>query len=172
MDWTATVKSLAPTVATALGGPLAGAAVEALGSIFGVSEPTQDKIAAVIENSQMSPDHVAEIKKLELQYQNDEKERGFRYAELEFKDRDSARQMMAVSGAKTPAVLTWIIVSLVLGLEGAVLFYGTPEGVSEIVLGRVLGTLDTALMMALAFWFGTTHGSGRKTDQMATQEKP
>lgn len=172
MDWKSTLGALAPTVASALLGPLGGAAVSAIGGILGIDAPTQDKIAKAIQSGQLTPEQLSEIKKLELQYQNDEKERGFRYAELEFKDRDSARQMMAVSGAKTPAVLTWIIVSLVLGLEGAVLFYGTPEGVSEIVLGRVLGTLDTALMMALAFWFGTTHGSGRKTDQMVVADKP
>ena len=41
MNWVDTLKTLAPTVAVALGGPLAGAAVTAIGSIFGMSDPTE-----------------------------------------------------------------------------------------------------------------------------------
>src|SRR5512135_783103 len=98
MDWTTTLKQLAPTVASALGGPLAGIAVQALGSVFGVSEPTQNKIAEVITNSQMTPESIAKLKELEMQYQNEEKERGFKYAELAFKDRDSARNANVSGG--------------------------------------------------------------------------
>jgi len=44
MAWQDALKTLAPTVATALGGPLAGAAITAIGSIFGMSAPTADTI--------------------------------------------------------------------------------------------------------------------------------
>ena len=97
MNWLDTLKSLAPTVATALGGPMAGAAVSAIGSVLGISEPTQANIAKMFQDGQLTAEHLAEIRKLELQYQNDEKERGFKYAELEFKDRDSARSMAVAS---------------------------------------------------------------------------
>ena len=64
-------------------------------------------------------------------------------------------------------VLTWLIVAIVLGLEGYILFEGTPEKVSEIVMGRILGTLDMCLVTVLSYWFGTTYGSSRKTDLLA-----
>ena len=93
----------------------------------------------------------------------EESERGFKYAELEVRDRDSARNLAIQTGAKTPAILTWLIVIIVLGLEGYILFNGTPKTVSEIVMGRILGTLDMCLITVLSFWFGTTYGSSRHT---------
>lgn len=169
MDWKSVLNTLAPTVATALGGPLGGSAVVALGQLLGISEPTQDRIRSVIEQGQMTGQQIADLKALEMKLQAEEQERGFRYADLEFRDRDSARGMQKAVPAKTPAVLTWLIVLIVLGMEGALMFGQKPVGVSEIVLGRILGTLDTALMMVLAFWFGTTYSSSRKTDLLSTQ---
>ena len=169
MNWLDTIKTIAPVVASALGGPLSGLAVTAIGSLFNMAEPTQDKIKAAIENGQLTGEQISGIRELELKLKADEAERGFKYAELEFKDRDSARNMNIQTGAKTPAVLTWIIVAIVLGLEGMILFHGMPAGVSEIVTGRILGTLDMSLMMVLAFWFGTTYGSGRKTDLLSAK---
>lgn len=161
------LKTIAPTVASAVLGPMAGFAIAGLSKIFGISEGTQDKVAKVIAEGKITPEQLTELKKLEATLQAEERERGFRYAELEFKDRDSARNMAVQTRAKTPAIMTWLIVVLVLGLEGTVLFNGTPEGASDIVLGRILGTLDTALMMVLAFWFGTTNGSSEKTALLA-----
>lgn len=171
MDWKNVISTLAPTVATALGGPLAGAAVAALGSALGIDEPTQDKIKKAIESGQLSGQQIADLKALELKLQQEEKERDFKYADLEFKDRDSARELMKSTGAKTPAILTWLIVAIVLGLEGSLLFGAKPNGISDIVLGRILGTLDTSLAMVLSFWFGTTHGSARKTEMLSLAGK-
>ena len=156
------LKTLAPTVASVLGGPLAGMAVTALGGIFGMSDATQDKIASVIQNGQMTPEQVAAIRELELKFQNDERERGFKYAELEFKDRDSARQMQIHTRSITPEALSWLIVAATLAFEGYVLTQGIPQEVSDLVAGRVLGTLDMAFGTVLAFWLGSSYGSRMK----------
>ena len=161
------LKGLAPTLASALLGPLGGVAVTAIGKIFGIDSATSSEVAKVFQDGKLTPEQLSAIKELEMQYQNDEKERGFRYAELEFKDRDSARNMAIQTHAVTPALLTWLIVVLVLTMEGAVMFKGIPENVADIVAGRILGTLDAALLMVLAFWFGTTSGSQRKDSLLA-----
>lgn len=167
MSWTDTLIKLAPTVVSALGSPLAGGALALLGEIFGLEEPTQEKIEAVFRNGQLTGEQITQLKELEMKLQAEERERGFRYAELTFKDRDSARRMQMETQARTPAVLTWIIVILVLAFEGGILMVGVPEGVSEIVTGRVLGTLDMSLMMVLAYWFGHTYSSGQKNELLA-----
>ena len=171
MDFSDILKTLAPTVASALGGPLAGAAVTALGGILGLSEPTQDKIATVFQNGQMTSEQIAEIKKLELQFKNDEAERGFKYSELEFKDRDSARQMQIATRSQTPEILSWLIIGSTLALEGYVLTQGIPPQVSDIVAGRVLGTLDMAFGTVLAFWLGSSFSSRQKDSTIAAQVK-
>lgn len=172
MDWLGTLKVLAPTVASALGGPLAGAAVTAIGGMLGVSEPTQDKIAKIIANGQLTGEQLTQIRTLEAQYKNEEAERGFKYTELEFKDRDSARQMATQTHSLTPSILTWVVVVVALFVEGSLLFRAGIPGADPVIVGRVLGTMDAALIMVLSFWFGSNSSSARKTELLAAVAPP
>ena len=168
MNWQEILKSLAPTVASAVLGPLGGVAVSAIGSILGVSDATQDKITEVIKNGQLTPEQISEIKKLELQYQENEKERGFKYADLAFKDRDSARKANVEGG--TQKYLFWLSLGLLvgtLGTEGYVLFHGLPTTVTDMVAGRVLGLMDAVALMVLTYWYGTSNGSAMKTELLS-----
>ena len=172
MDWKSVVAKIAPTAALALGGPLAGSVVEAIGAICGISEPTQEKIKAVIENGQLTGAQIVELKSLELKLQNEEKERGFKYAALEYEDRAGARKANVEGG--TMGKLFWFsiwLISTVLISELVVLRYGIPHGVPEIVVGRILGLLDSVAIQVLNFWFGTSSGSVRKTDLMLQNAK-
>jgi hypothetical protein len=165
MNWLETLKTLAPTVATALGGPLAGAAVSALGSILGVEQPTQDNIARLFKDGQLSQEHLAEIRKLELEYQNQEKERGFKYAELEYKNQDSARQMQIATHSKMPAVLTVMVTVGFFGILSLLFFHPELKG-NEIVMVMV-GQLSAVWAGCVAFYTGTTYGSANKNALLA-----
>ncbi len=172
MNWQDVLKSIAPTVASAILGPLGGVAVSAIGSILGVSDATQDKIADAIKSGQLTPEQIGEIKKLELQYQENEKERGFKYAELEFKDRDSARQANVQGGTQKPLFwLSLLLLAGTLGTEGVVLFHGYPPNVTDMVVGRVLGLMDAVALMVLTYWYGTSNGSSEKTHLLNQQGK-
>jgi len=165
MDFTQIIKTIAPTVAAALGGPLAGVAVSALGSIFGIDEPTQDKIADAIANAQMTPAQVARIKALELQYQNEERERQFKYAELQFKDIASARQREAAVQDRTNRNLAYTIVGAFIALVGATLMGVTK--VDSVLAGTLVGYLSAKCEQVLAYYFGSTRGSERKSELLA-----
>ncbi len=168
MGWKETIGQLAPTVATALMGPLGGVAVNAIGNILGLDSATQSQISAAIENGQMTPEHVAEIKKLEMQYQNDEKERGFKYEELAFRDRDSARTNNTLGGVQHHIFyLSLLLLTVTLGSEVWVLFNGYPSTISDIVVGRVLGLMDSVALLVLSYWYGSTNGSMKKNEMLA-----
>src|SRR5512147_2252998 len=124
MDWKATINSIAPTVATALGGPLAGAAVAAIGKALGMDSPTVSKIQDAIESGQLTPEQISSIKLAEIDFQKHESEMGFKYSELEFKDRDSARNLAIQTHSRTPEALSWLIIGLGLSAEIYVLFHG------------------------------------------------
>lgn len=165
MDWKAVLGKIAPTVAVALGGPLAGGVVEVIGDLLGISDPTQDKIKSAIEQGQLTGQQIADLKTLELKLQAEERERGFRYVELEFKDREGARRANVDGG--TMKQLFWLsfwLITTVLIAELCVLWLGIPHGVPEIIVGRVLGMLDSVAMQVMNFWYGTSSGSVRKTD--------
>ncbi len=167
MGWKEIIGTLAPTVASALGGPLAGAAVVAIGELLGITEPTQDKIKVAIENGSLTGEQVSAIRLLELKLKGEEEERGFRYTELEFKDRDSARERdteLNKSGQHNyrADAMFMLAVAVIVGLVYSI--WTEPsinefmKGVVTLVLGRFLGYLDNIY----SFEFGTTRGSQTK----------
>lgn len=167
MNWLETLKALAPTVASALGGPLAGAAVSALGSIFGVEQPTQDAIARLFKDGQLSADNLAEIRKLELKYQNDERERGFRYAELEFKNTADARDMQKQTRSYFPATLSTFVTIGFFGILITMLVYEYKPTEPLLIM---LGALGAAFGAVVNFWLGSSHGSQRKDTLLSEKQ--
>jgi len=169
MNWLDTLKSLAPTLASALGGPMAGAAVSALGNIFGVSSATQTDIARMFADGQLTSDHLAEIRKLELDYQNQEKERGFRFAELEFRNTDSARKMQTETKSYFPATLSTIITAGFFGILCAMLLTDIKPSEPLLVM---LGALGAGFASVVNFWLGSNATSARKTELLAQASLP
>jgi len=169
MDWTSILKTVAPTVATALLGPLGGVAVAALGKVLGVSEATQDKIADVIKSSSLTPEQISALKELELKYINDEKERGFKYAELAFKDTDSARGMQIQTKSNIPATLAGIVTIGFFSILSFLIF--TPDYKPTEPLLILLGSLGTSWTMIIGFYFGSSKSSQDKDHVIANLTK-
>jgi len=167
MDWTSIIKSVAPTVATALMGPLGGAAVAAIGGVLGIAEPTQKAISDIIQNGQMTPEQIGKLKELELQYQNDEKERQFKYADLTFQDVQSAREMEVATKSITPSVLSYGVLAVGGSFLGAVLF-GYAK-VDSVLAGTLVGYIVSEMKQVLAYWLGSSAGSADKTQIIANQ---
>ncbi len=164
---------MAPTIASALLGPLGGVAVAGLTKILGIDGGTVADVTKAISDGRVTPEQVAEIRKLELQFQQDEKERGFRYAELEFKDRDSARKYNTEGGIQ--GQMFWLSVTLLvltLGTEIYILFKGYPNTLPDIIVGRILGLLDGVALLVLGYHYGTTSGSLAKSNLLAQAAKP
>lgn len=167
MDWLKIIGKLAPTVASALVGPLAGEVVSAIGDLFGMTEPTQEKIKNAIESGSLTGDQISAIRQLEMKLKAEESERSFRYAELEFEDRDSARSRdvgLATAGRRNyrADAMFMLAVAVIVGLVYAI--WKEPgineflKGVVTLVLGRFLGYLDNIY----SFEFGTTRSSQTK----------
>ena len=160
--------SIAPTIASALLGPLGGVAVAGLTKILGIDGGTVADVTKAISDGRVTPEQVAEIRKLELQYQSDEKERGFRYAELEFKDRDSARAMQIATKSMTPTVLTYLITVGFFAILGLMLYDDSVVDSPPLLI--MLGSLGTAWTGCIAYWFGTTQNSLNKTNLLAQSQ--
>jgi hypothetical protein len=156
---------IAPTIASALLGPLGGVAVAGLTKILGIDGGTVTDVAKAISDGRVTPDQIAEIKKLEMEYQAKEKELGFRYSELEFKDRDSARQMQIATKSSTPTVLTYMITVGFFTILGLMLYVETVVNSPPLLI--MLGSLGTAWTGCISYWFGTTQGSLTKTNLLA-----
>ena len=162
------LKTLAPLLGTAIAGPFGGVAASFLADKLGVPEKTVQAVTEALDAGKMTPEQVAQIKLAEIEFKKWCGDNQLKREQLEFDDRRSARDMQIATKSVTPSILTWIVVILCLTFEGLMLFGQMPKPASEIVLGRVLGTLDSALMMVLAFWFGSSHGSQNKDALLAS----
>ncbi len=162
------LKSVAPTIASALLGPLGGVAVAGLGKILGIDSATTESVSKAISDGRITPEQLAEIQKLELQYQNDEKERGFKYAELEVKDVDSARNREIQTKDNTNKILAFTIVGAFIAMVGATLLgYAKVESV---LAGTLVGYLSAKAEQVLAYYFGSNRDSHRKTELLAQSQ--
>ena len=144
------LKGIAPTLATAVAGPLGGAAVSAIASRLGVS----DSVAEVAKAIAGDPQAAQKLAELELEY-----------AKLDMADRDSARKNEAAlaTSEHTPLLnksvtpILAIVVVVAWGLiQYHLLTHVVPNEMREIII-RVLGTLDGALVMVLSYYFGASH---------------
>ena len=157
--------NIAPTVASALLGPLGGVAVAGITKILGIDGGTVADVTKAISDGRVTPEQIAEIRKLEMQFQSEEKERGFRYSELEFKDRDSARQMQMTTHSTTPTVLTYMVTVGFFAILGLMLYDDTVVNSPPLLI--MLGSLGTAWTGCISYWFGTTSGSIAKSNLLA-----
>ena len=155
-DWKKLIGSVAPSLATALGGPLAGMAVTAIGQVLGVSEPTEEKLATALQIA--NPEILLKLKQADQDFAKHMASVGVDLAKLEVQDRDSARSLLIQTKARTPAVLSYFVV-LVTAAIYSYLVIGDYDKltISDLVLGRILGTLDMAFGVVLAYWLGSAH---------------
>jgi hypothetical protein len=152
--------SLAPTLASAILGPLGGVAVSAIGKVFGIDSATTTDITKAFQDGKLTPDQLTQLKELELKYQADEKERGFRYSELEFKDTSDARNMQVLTHSNIPPLLSVLVTT---GFFGILIFMVTNQNYKPTEpLLVMLGSLGTAWTMIIGFYFGSSHGSQSK----------
>ncbi len=169
------LKSVAPTVLSATLGPTAGVAVAAISKIFGLENGTVESVTKLIQGGSVTPEQMAKLKELELGYQNEEKERGFRYAELEFKDRDSARARdteYVKSG--THNYRADIMAYGALGafcLSGYALTKMEIPAANRELIVYLLGALTVIVKDLYGFEFGSSRGSQTKDDTIKIQAK-
>lgn len=163
------LKPIATTLATAVGGPFAGIAVEAIGSALGIDKPTQETITKALTQGSLSGEQIAALKAAEQAFLVRCRELDIDVAKLATEDRKDARAMLIATRAKTPAALSWLVIIGTFFLYGYMLKHGKPAGLDDIVLGRMLGTLDMAFGVVLAFWLGTSHGSRTKDEALAAK---
>jgi len=169
--FTDVLKAIAPTVATVLGGPLAGMAVSVLGDVMGVSEPTQEKITKMFESGQMTAEQVAQIKLAEKQLVVKLKELDIDLERIHATDRASARTMQISTRSLIPGMLA---IGITVGFFG--ILYGMMIGKLTLsenqALLIMLGSLGTAWGSVISYYFGSTAGSAAKSELLAKAQPP
>jgi hypothetical protein len=158
MDW---LKQIAPTIATAMGGPLAGMAVAAISKAIGVDE---SKVGDLISNNKLTADQIAQVKLAEIELQKQAQDLGLNFEELAVDDRKSAREMQVATRSWVPPLLAASVTVGFFSILGMMLL-GKVDSNNPAIL-MMLGSLGTAWTGIIAYYFGSSAGSQAKTEML------
>jgi hypothetical protein len=184
------LRAAAPTLLTALGGPLGGlaaaVATAALDAWLGPAEPgpdgrrpdaTPDEIARAIEANAADERFREDLRKAEADLKALEQRMRFRFAALEQKDRADARAATRESGLARPqfyagvglvvvalVMLFGVIIGCILAFTGAITLDPALFG----LIGTIVGIFQAIAVQVIGFYYGSSAGSKDKADQIST----
>jgi hypothetical protein len=161
MDWKSLVKTIAPVLGTALGGPFGGAATKFLADKFlGDPNASESDVATAILGA--SPEKLAELKKLDQDFKVKMRELDIDVFKIEVQDRQSARELAKVN-MKPQVILSTLytvgfFAMLFLFMTGQIAVITELKSEFNIVLG----VMTAAQVKIMDFWFGSSSGSKEK----------
>jgi hypothetical protein len=145
------IGAVAPTIGTALGGPMGNMAANMVADALGC-EPTPKKLEQAIQAA--TPEQLAEIKKLDTDFEIKMKELDVDLYELETKDIQDARSKFSKDWTSRV-----IGVTVVGGFMGYIFLVTLqpPEQNSEALINLVLGYLGGLASAIISFYFGASN---------------
>ncbi|MDD5297647.1 MAG: hypothetical protein PHU46_12110 [Rhodocyclaceae bacterium] len=175
MDWkdlAGPLAKIAPLVGTLIGGP-AGPLIGGLVSAALGTEATPDAIhqaiqtdpEAAVKVAQIESDNRVHMQTLAVQAEGNRLAAETAAIQADAADRDSARRRESTVQDKTNRNLAYLVVGSFLALVG-----GTLLGYSHVesaLAGTLVGYLSAKCEQIIAYYFGSSRGSDKKTDLLA-----
>jgi hypothetical protein len=173
-DVVGVITKIAPTIGSAVGGPLVGSAITAIEGAFGVNKSSddidkrKDSVAAAIAGA--TPEQMLALKQADNDFAAKMQQLGFEnqqaLEQLAVQDRESARQFnLASKNSWIPSIVGCVIVFGVLGIAAGVLF-GEMKAESALA-GAVIGYLFNEASSVTKFWYGGSRATDRQTELLA-----
>ena len=162
MDW---LKQIAPTIATALGGPLAGLAVTAIAKVIGIDEKD---VQETINSGKLSADQISQIKLAEIEFQKQTQELGLNFEKLAVDDRKSARDMQIATKSWIPGALA---LGITVGFFGILIYMMAYAITPSNELLVMLGSLGASWTGVVGYYFGSSNNSRHK-DELLWKSTP
>lgn len=163
--WLETLAQVAPGIATAFGGPLAGMAVSVVGKALGLGNATQEDIQNIVVGSK--PEDLLKLKQAENDFQIALKQLDVKLEEIEVQDRVSARSIFGQG-----KIIISVLAGLIMGSFLYMVWYMitnertiAPE--NALVVGTLIGYVSSKADQVVAYFFGSSHGSTQKNDVLA-----
>ena len=153
MEWKKIVAGVAPTIATALGGPIAGTATKFIAAkLLGKADATEDEIGAYLAGA--TPEDLAKLRDIDNDFKLQMKKLNIDLVRLGQEDRKDARDL-AKANMWPQIVISIVFIGGYLWTVSA-LFDGELNlvGTNRDMALMLLGVLTAGIPMILRFWFG------------------
>ena len=165
--WKEIVGAVAPAIATALGGPLAGVAMQAVSTaILGRPDGSEADVAAVLTTG--GTDALLKLKEADNSFKLEMEKLGVELVRIDQQDRAGARDL-AKADMRPQILLSLVFVGgyfMSLFAIHGVLFVDESHQINDAVLalaGSLVGVFTRELSGIMQFWFGSSAGSKEKT---------
>lgn len=151
----ATLSTVAPMLASAVGGPLAGAATGAVIKALGLAPDTgPEAVAQAVVGA--TPEQLLALKKADQEFAQAMKALDVDAAKLAYADTADAREREEKVHDHTPAMLAYALSGGFFGLLALMMFHQMPVG-SETLMNVMLGALGSSWTMAMSYYFGSSN---------------
>ena len=158
--WLDTIRTFAPTVAAAFGGPMAGIATKMLSeTLLGKPDATQGELSTALLGA--SSEDFVKLKTLETEFEAEMARLEVDVFKLEVDDRKDARANN--KGDKTPAILGLVCFAGFFGILCSLIFVEIPDS-SRPALTVMLGSLGTIVAQVANYYWGSSKSSSEKND--------
>ena len=144
------IGAVAPTLGTALGGPLGGAAASAIAGVLGCDTDERSLQKAL---AQATPEQLTEIKKAELDFEARMKELDVDLYALQTADTADARKHFAKDWTAR-----FLAISLCCLFAGYIILVTVlpHEQNSDAIINLILGSITGSFSTVIAFYFGSS----------------
>ena len=168
MDWKSTLATVAPAIATALGGPLAGVAVSMAGKALGLGDgATESDVEAAVLSG--NPDVLVRLREVNTQFERDMKALDIDLERIHAGNQASAREM-AKTNMLPQIVLSFVFIGGYFGamfaLHGVLFQAQEINGQVATLFGALIGIFTRELSGIMTFWFGSSAGSKTKGEKL------
>jgi len=169
-DWKGILRTVAPMAATAIGGSFGGMAATALLDSLGIDAEKgneESQLKDALKN--LTPAQAIQLKEGERQWLVAMREMDIKEADLNSKDRDSARKMQVSTGSWVVPVLAIFTVIGFFAVVGFILL--GKVRLDSTLTGFVLGAVSSKAEQIYNFFFGSSKGSSDKNEHIARLSK-
>lgn len=171
------IKKAAPWIGTLIGAaipgaaPFVGIASKLLSAGLGKTvAPNTQSISDAITEAMANPEQLAKLKQIDDDFAAQMKTLDIQSAEdfekIAADDREGARNMQIQTRSPIPGILAISVTLGFFGLLALTAFHEAPQG-SDKVLDLMTGSLGTAWIMIVTYYFGSSAGSAHKTELLA-----
>jgi hypothetical protein len=168
-DTTGLLETVAPVLASAVGGPLAGIATTAVLGALGLKpETAPEQISAALAAA--TPDQLLALKQADNTFALQMKSLDVDFAKVSASDATDARAREVQVHDRTPEVLAYGLTLGFFGLLSLMIFHVLP-GENAAAVNILLGALGTGWIQSINYYYGSTYSSKTK-DAMLFQSVP
>ena len=159
------LKTLAPLLGSALGGPFGGIAASFIAEKLGVSDKSVNAVKDLLSSGDMTPDQVSSIRLAEIDFSKFMAANEIRKEELSNANVADARRLKIDTRSYYPELLSTMIT---VGFFGVLYMMTRDDSLTESApMMIMLGSLGAAFGGVTNYWLGANKGSDRTKELLA-----